>query len=988
MSEFEAKLSEGLQHLREGRSGEALTAFNNVLEKDPDNSVALLHAGKLLVAQNSAETAIEHLQRAVAADPNNAEVRYVLGIAFSRAARLDEALGALQQSLSLNENYTEALNALGAIHFSSGELGESAKCFMRIIEIDPRNAQALGHLGNISFESGEFEKAAAYYEAAIDLDGNRPSLYFDLGTAHEILGNDSKAEEAFRRAVELDPDHVESLQHWAAILLQRGEYAEANEMLGRCLSLSAGMERTCKLLGRAALAAGDSDTAITHFQAAVSHGGSDADIYNDLGASLQNKGRHDEALEAFQEALKLEPLHGPAHNNMGQSLMALDRLEDALLSSRFALEVEPTSGAFLRGMGVILGKLNRHAEAIDYLEKSLDVDPTSMVGLMSLSTVHSNAGDTSRSREALLRGLEMEPNNANFRRRLALSYMDGGDNQSAVDVGIELVRDEPENVKAHIALAYILSAALKTEEALEVIDRALSLDPDHIDGLQVRVTILGTLKKHGDALKTLLHLLELQPNSTKIVGQIVDLVLTLCEWDRASKFTETLVDVIRMKVAESKAIGVCVNNLQALPLSYEFIVEAARNVAVAQMKKAGVRQFGGQLKHPPPDQRSAKNGRIRIGYLLPYVHFHSLPLILKNIVETHDREQFEVYGYCTGLPSVSEFAQTYTASFDVFKFTGNVAIATAREIHSDEIDILIDVAGQTLTNCMEVLAFKPAPICIHYLGYSISTGAEYVDYIITDEIYIPPADMALGPEMPIYMPPTFLATAKAEIGTGPVSRAKEGLPEDGFVFCNFNQPFKLEPEIFSVWMNILKRVPGSVFWLGNWSQETADNLLQTAAEHDMPRERLVFGRIVSHKEHLNRLSLADLALDTHYHGGGVTTVDCLWAGLPILCTPGGTPSARLGKSILTAADLEQLVAADLKDYEETAVAWALDPSPLRAIRDDWWPRRESSRLFDTKSYVRLLEEGFSLAWQNYLEGCEPRALQVGEGVSERIAGAG
>ncbi len=987
MNEIESHISLGLSHIGAGRPVEALAAFNEVLALQPDNAEALFNAGKLHIAQKSPDTAIDLLSRAVEVRPGDAEPRYFLGIAYVQVGRFNEAVGCFETAVRLNDHFVEAYNALGAALFTLGRMAESSHCFECAAVLNPADPQPQVHLGNIAFETADFEAALGFYRKALDIDGNLPGVYFDLGTALEKLDRLEDATDAFRNAIARDPTHVDSMKQLAAVQIRQADYENAEEMLRRCLAIDENDGGTHMLMGSSAFARGGHEAAVESFRAAIEAGLVEADVFNDLGAALQKLEEHEQAIQAFQAALRLAPRHGAAHNNLGQSLMILERLEEALAASLIATEIDPGSTAFLRSKGVILGKLNRPAEAIECLERSLEAEPNSVVGLKSLATVYSIIGNFEKSNEILLKGIDLKPDDAELRRRLAFNMMEMGSVQDAIDQAALLVELHPGDAEALVTRAFILSYGGHPVEAFESIERGLALHPDHFDALQVRVRILESLKKHGEALKTLMRMMELRPKSTSVVGQIVNLVLTLCEWDRASAFTKTLVDTIRAKVDSSQPIGVCINNLQALPLDYAFLVEAARNVAAEQYRKAEVDKFGGQYRHPPAEQRRERGGRIRLGYLLPYVHFHSLPLILKKIVESHDRNRFEVIGYCTGLPSDSEFTEAYCAAFDTFKFIGSQPLAAARDINADGVDILIDVAGQTLMHCMEVLAFRPAPLCIHYLGYSISTGADFVDYLVTDEIYIPPEDMEPAPEQPIYLPPAFLATSQPPISTDPVSREVEGLPADGFVFCNFNQPFKLEPEIFGIWMKILSRVPGSVLWLGGWSQEAEENLRDSATSLGISDDRLIFGVIKLHSVHLKRLSLADLALDSHHHGGGVTTIDCLWAGLPVLCVPGGTPSARLGRSILEAADLVELLADNVEEYEEKAVAFATNSGRLNEIREDWWGRRAESRLFDSERYMRHLENGIELAWQNYLDGNPPRALYVEDNSEDLNAGA-
>ena len=325
----------------------------------------------------------------------------------------------------------------------------------------------------------------------------------------------------------------------------------------------------------------------------------------------------------------------------------------------------------------------------------------------------------------------------------------------------------------------------------------------------------------------------------------------------------------------------------------------------------------------------------------------------------------------------SEFDLSYRRAFDEFRdLEEDFPDSAARSIHRDDLDILIDVAGQTAINCMPMLSFRPAPIQVHYLGYSITTGADYIDYLITDDIYIPESLEAHCSESLVRLPGTFMATTRAGMSAEATTRAAQQLPDDAFVLCNFNHPCKFEPEIFGVWMRILERIPNSVLWLGDWAGATRKNVLREAQDRGIPGDRLIFAEIVDHTNHSSRLRLADLAVDPHHHGGGITTVDALWSGVPVVTMCGETPSSRLGATLLNAAQLPETITHSLAEYEELVVALANDPRRLKVLRDRLWQDRLSSPLFDSELYVRNLERGYEAMARLYRDGEPPQNIRI------------
>ncbi len=770
-------------------------------------------------------------------------------------------------------------------------------------------------------------------------------------------------------------DDAEILFQDALTSANAGKFDEAHAALSRCLDLAGGDPRVHVLSGVVWLARGQPNEAVDAYSRAIELGFEDENIRNDLGVALQGLGRHEEAIEAFRSLLGIRPDFAPAHINLAQSLIAQARLRDALEHVVIAVEISPGSSDYLRSLGVILNELGRHDDAIEHLTKAVEIDPAYVIGWESLAVGLSHAGRHEESLAAHRKALDVQPDWLDGYRNLALAHIAMKQFDEAISVANQAIRLAPDAIEPQIWLAHMLGESYQLEAALEQIDRALEFDPAHLEALEMKSNMLRTAKRYGELLPVLLDVLKVKPHSTKTVGDAVDAVLTLCAWEQAKPFIATLVEQIENNIEQGLQIGVCVNNLQSLPVPYEFIAEAAAATSKLRFEEAAAVRAACDFDFPAPAVSRASE-RIRIGYLVPYVHAHSLPVILREIVERHDRNKFDVFGYCPGVPDDSEFSRGYVDAFDAMAFGSGSDRAIAEKIRADGIDILIDVAGLTLVDCMNVNALRPAPIIAHFLGYSITTGADYIDYLITDEIYVSEEDAKLGPEAMVYLPECFLATKRFEIADDRPTRAEEGLPPEGRVFCNFNQPFKFEPEIFSVWMRILEQVPDSVLWLGDWSPQTRLNLYDEAKGFGIDEQRLVFSKILPYPRHLARLGLADLALDSFHHGGGVTTVDCLWAGVPVLSCAGTTPSARLGKSILHAANLSDLVVEDLRAYESRAVAYGKDPQGLAELRNRWAANRLTCPLFDNERYMGHLESAYEMMWQNYRSGNAPQDLRV------------
>lgn len=349
--------------------------------------------------------------------------------------------------------------------------------------------------------------------------------------------------------------------------------------------------------------------------------------------------------------------------------------------------------------------------------------------------------------------------------------------------------------------------------------------------------------------------------------------------------------------------------------------------------------------------------KLRIGYCSGDFCLHPVAMLTVELFELHDRERFEIYGFDWSREDNSALRLRVIAGMDHFERIHHLSDeAAARLIREKEIDILIDLQGQTLGARANMLAYRPAPIQITYLGLPATTGLPFIDHVIADRFLIPEAMAAHYTEKPLYMPDVYqVCDRQRQVGPTP-TRASCGLPEDAFVFCSFNNNYKYTPEMFRTWMNILAGVPGSVLWLladNPWAQE---NLRREALACGIRENRLVFASRAQPADYLARYRLADLFLDSYPFNGGTTANDALWMGLPVLTRSGQTFASRMAGALLTAAGLPELITHDVASYEAKALALAREPGACQRLRDHLTRTKENGVLFDTPRFVRNLEE--------------------------------
>lgn len=355
-----------------------------------------------------------------------------------------------------------------------------------------------------------------------------------------------------------------------------------------------------------------------------------------------------------------------------------------------------------------------------------------------------------------------------------------------------------------------------------------------------------------------------------------------------------------------------------------------------------------------------RNGKISVGYFSADFREHPVARLIAPVIELHDRERFQVRAYSYGPDDGSEMRKRLQRTFDQFVDIRNISdIDAARRIYADKIDILVDLTGFTENSRSGVLALRPAPLQLSYLGYLGTMGAGFVDYLIADEFVIPKECQKGYSERILYLPNCFQSNDRTRPRPAAPSRKSCGLPEDAFVFCCFNQPYKITPEIFDTWCRLLIAVPGSVLWLYSSTPSSDANLKREARTRGVEPSRLVMASRVSPKQYLARMQCADLFLDTTPYNAGTTCSDALWVGLPVVTCVGTTFSARMAGSLLSAIQVPELVAYSLADYYQIALSLAVDRHALDKIRDKIAANRDTAPLFNGGLFIKNLETAYA-----------------------------
>lgn len=504
----------------------------------------------------------------------------------------------------------------------------------------------------------------------------------------------------------------------------------------------------------------------------------------------------------------------------------------------------------------------------------------------------------------------------------------------------------------------------RLKEAMAGYDRALKLKPDYAEALNNRANLLFSLRRFEEAADAYARLRQLTPANAAVLGSLHRSRMSACDW---TDFHQLAAE-IEARIAKGEPADE--------PLSFTWhCASAALQRRCAEIYAARTCPAPARaLLSPSP----GVHDRIRLAYLSGDLREHAVAHSFAGLFERLDRRRFELIAISFGENDGSVMRARMERAFDRFlDVRGMDDLKVARLMREAGIDIAVDIAGYTVNHRAPVLALRPAPIQVLQQGFPATMGAPFIDYIVADREVIPPSLEAAYSEKVVRLPGSFLISDDSQPPAGPPpSRAAAGLPDQGFVFCSFNNSYKITPPVFDVWMRLLRAVDGSVLWLRHESPSVDGRLCREAEARGVAADRLVFARRVDLADHLARHRLADLFVDSFPYSAHSTGAHALWAGVPMLTLRGESFASRVAASLLVTSGLGELVTDTLADYEARALQLAREPRRLTELRARLEAGRATSPLFDTAGYCRNLEAAFSIMHQRHRRGDAPASFDV------------
>jgi protein O-GlcNAc transferase len=798
-----------------------------------------------------------------------------------------------------------------------------------------------------------------------------PSAVAELlgaGVKHHQAGRLAEAEAYYRQVLEVHPDHAGAFHLLGIIAYQTGRTDACVELIGEAVKRDRRNPFYFSDLGNALQVLNRFDDAIAAYNKALVLKPDYAEAFYNRGSALQKLKRFEEALASYDRALALKPSYAEAFHNRGNILGELKRFEEALASYDRALELKPDHAEVFYNRAGALQALRRLEDALAACDKALALKP----GFAEAMSSRGNALQAlERYDEAIAsygKALALKPDYAEtfYNCANALQKLKRFDEALvSYDKALAL---EPDYAEAFSNRGSALRGLNRFDEALASYERALELKPDFPEAFYDRGAALQDLNRLDEALICYEKALALQPSFAPAFSGLMWCVNNLCYWDRRA-----LADDMLAHVVERRSIVVPFTLLGSSG-DPSLHLQCAKNFAAGTFRS---------LPRPCWTGETWRHDKVRIAYLSADFRQHATAHLMAELFERHDRSRFEIIAVSFGARDESEMRRRLVAAFDRFvDVSGKSDAEAAMVLHNLRADIAIDLKGHTHDARPGILAYRPAPIQASYLGYPGTMGVPFIDYIIADKIVAPFEHQAFYTEKIVHLPDCYQVNdTKRTVAERTPTRPETGLPEKGFVFCCFNQNWKITPGVFGVWMRLLHAIDGSVLWLLHHNETAELNLRNEAQARRIDPARLVFAPRLPSEDHLARHRLADLFLDTLPYNAHTTASDALWVGLPVVTQLGEAFAGRVAASLLNAIGLQGLVTRDIADYEALALQLAKDPILLEDYRNRLNANRLTHPLFDTDRFRRHIETAYLQMWESWQCGEEPRSFGVeSEGV--------
>jgi protein O-GlcNAc transferase len=930
-SHFDALHLLGVLHYQRGDLKHAIRQIDTALKKNANVAAAHNNRGLILKDLKRLDEALASHNRAIALDPNFVEAFYNRGRVLRELNRFDQALASYDSAIALRPGDPDAHNNRGNALKELKRLDEAVTAYDRAIALRPDHSEAHNNRGLALAELERYDEAIACYNRALGIQPDYANAFSNRGAALVGLKRFDEAMANYDRAIAIKPDCVEAYNGRGAVFAEFKRFDDALACHQQAIAIDPNCAAAYNDRGNALKELKRFDEALASYRQAITLKPDFAAAFNNRGLALADMKRYDDAIKDYDRAISLNPNYAEAFNNRGISLKQRRRLDQALADYDRAIQLKPSLAEAFNNRGIALNELHRFDEALAAYDQAIAIKP-------DLAEAFSNRGISLKQLKRFDEAL------ANCDRAIAI---------------------KPDCVGAINNRGVILQELKRYEEAIACYDRALAIDPLFSDARHNRAHTLVKLHRRSEAMADFETAWQTDPNHDDFYHSYLESALAVCDWAKVASLTEDFHDRIFQGAAAISPF-----------VAWGLDVDAASQYRCSQNSIAVTAP---RIEQPMFDRDIVRDGRRRIAFLSPDFRLHAAGTSLVEVFERLDHDRFEIIGLSLNPDDGSATRARFVKAMDQFHDVQDMSDEeVARLIVKLRVDIAVEQTPFTENTRAGILAHRPAPVQVNMFHGGISTGSTFIDYALGDAIVLPFEDQRYFSEKIVQLPDNHFAhDSTQQISPATPSRTEAGLPAQGFVFCCFNNSWKLSPRIFDIWMRLLHQVEGSVLWLSDQNDLAKSNLRAETARRGIDLARVIFApKLLKIEDHLARHRLADLFLDTLPANAQTTATDALWAGLPVLTCRGARFSERVAASLLHAIGVPELVTENLQEYEALALRLANDPERLQALRDKIAANRTTTPLFDTGHLCRHIEKAFDMMWDIWRNGESPRAFLV------------
>ena len=881
-----------------------------------------------------------------------------------RQGKLGEAEPFYAEVLQHHPTHFYALHFLGLIALQTGRTQYGVDLITKAIGLNSTVGAAYNHLGAGLMDLKRPEEALARFDKAIALEPDFVEAYYNRGIALLELRSPEAALASFDKAIALKPDYAEAYNNRGIAFLELRSPGAALASHDRAIALKPDHAEAYNNRGNALLELRSPEAALASYDKAIVLKPDYAEAYNNRGNALLELRSPEAALASYEKAIALKRDYAEAYYNRGTSLLGLRSLEAALASYDKAIALKPDYAEAYNNRGNALLERRSLEAALASYDKAIALKPDYAEAYYNRGNVLRELGSPKAALASYDKAIALKPDYAEAydNRGIALHELRSpGVALASYDKAIAL---KPDYVEAYNNRGNAHFELRSLEAALASYDKAIALRPDCAEAYYGRGNALRELRSPKAAVASYEKAIGFKPDYDFLFGVLLLTKMQSCDFNN--------IEIYFARISEQIIRGEKVSEPFPI-LAISSSLEVQRKAAEIWIGK--VHPIGAAL---PILTKRARHKKIRLGYFSADFRNHAVAHLIVDLIEKHDRSNFEVTAFSFGPDQRDEMRTRLEAAFDQFIDVRNQSDEdTALLCRNMEIDIAVDLLGFTTYNRTGIFALRAAPIQVNYLGYPGTMGAEYIDYIIADQNAIPEDDKHHFCEKIAYLPNSYQVNdTKRSVSDKAFTRAELGLPPTGFVFCCFNANYKFSPRVFDCWMRILKKIEGSVLWLLEDNETASSNLRKEALARGVNPERLLFAKRLPLDEHLARHRSADLFLDTLPYNAHTTASDALWAGLPVLTCIGETFAGRVAASLLNAIHLPELITTAPEAYEALAIELATNANRLAEIKQKLAKNRLTAPLFDTKLFAKHIEIAYAAMYNRYLEDLAPSDFYV------------